>query len=242
MEKYPLPIFSKFKNSYDLVLKNNKPINSDCANYFHLRLKEKTGINVLASRVSAIELQISIYLWIDYNESSERFMRGRLYHHMSAQTDNEIMNDILSCLKDVAEKYKFKLPKVRIGNNIYLPPPLSITVISLPLTIKIDILWDSAQEITKMLKEQYPEYNVVCIIGTEKWDHSDDNHMFLFLKSHEIDKARDNGDLESIKEKSFEIIKKYDTAHMITRENYRPFIKSRDKYSSEKLRNLFQMN
>jgi len=224
---------------------------SPCAEIFHRNLKEKAGIEAVATfAYGNLKLfpQIQLYVWVKDSEAAEQILKNTPYQ--SCRSDHPLFRTVMECLfdalqeegnqafADISELWeKQQLNDANGENQIYV----SITLLSYIRCYTDDLLGAAADAVSQAFAEHFPSYeNLECFaFSLENFSAEggrlSHNHLYLFMTPQDQERAEDSGDVEKMRKLAYDIVSEKDIYGYITYEDYMPQVTNRRMLTGEQI-------
>ncbi len=220
---------------------------SRCAEIFHRRLKEVTGIDAIASFVygnAESVSQIILKIWVKDSPASETLLNNspyRNYCDSSAPLFRSIINCLLFALSEdnnpamsVVCALWDKQQACDAGGEKRIF--FGIDVFSYLRCYLDELMGRTKADITRAFGERFPDYlDLECCSFSLKAGPTAHDHLYLFLTPDDMDRAMTSGDAEEMRKTAYDIISGYDVFGLLSYGNYVPQIESRRALTSEQL-------
>lgn len=219
---------------------------SPCAEIFNHNLKERAGIEAVATYVAGdlkLYPQMQIYVWVKDSAVTEQILQNTPYQscsrkHPLFRTIIECLTDALqeddnNALADVSDLWRMQQENdVNGEEKIYV----SVTLLSY-LRCYTDQVFDAtSNEISQIFAEHFPSYETIsCSALSLENGPLAHNHLYLFFTPKDQERAEASGDIEKMKRLAYDIIRKKDVLDYISYETYVPQITNRRKLTSEQI-------
>lgn len=219
---------------------------SPCAEKFHRKLKEKAGIEAVASfAYGDLKLypQMQLYVWVQDSEATEQILQNTPYQ--SCSRNHPLFQTIIECLIDALVEDKnrmlasvfdlWNLQQINDANGedkIYV----SVTLLSYLRCYTDDVLGATKNEVSEIISEHFPYYEkLTCGSFSLESGPLAHNHLYLFFTPEDQKRAEVSGDIEKMKQLAYDIIRTKDVHGYIAYEAYAPQIVNRRQLTSEQL-------
>ncbi len=219
---------------------------SPCAEIFHRNLKEKAGIEAVATfAYGNLKLypQIQLYVWVQDSAATEQILQNTPYQ--SCSRNHPLFRSIIECLidalgeddnqafADVSDLWKTQQASDANGKDkIYI----SVTLRSYLRCYADDVFGATKNEVSEALAEHFPSYEkLTCGSFSLESGPLAHNHLYLFFTPNDQKRAEASGDVEKMKKLAYNIIKMKDVLGYISYEAYTPQIANRRQLTSEQL-------
>ena len=219
---------------------------SPCAEKFHRKLKEKAGIEAVASfAYGDLKLypQMQLYVWVQDSATTEQILQNAPYQ--SCSRNHPLFQTIIECLIDalgedgnkvlasVSDLWNMQQISDANGEDkIYV----SVTLLSYLRCYKDDVFGATKNEISKAFAEHFPSYEkLTCGSFSLESGPLAHNHLYLFFTPEDQKRAESSGDIEKMKRLSYDIIRTKDVHGYISYESYAPQIVNHRQLTSEQL-------
>ena len=219
---------------------------SSCAKKFHEYLKQKTGIEVVATfAYGNLEVfpQMQLYLWVRDTFASEQILQN--FSCQSCHHDHPLFQSIMECLiealrqdrnaalADVLNLLKMQQTDDASGQKqIYI----QIELRSYLRCYTDDLLGATRDAVSQILTKNFPNYeHLQCCAYSMQNGSLAHNHLYLFQTPQDKEKASNSGDIEKMRKLAYDIIRAKDVHGYVSYDTYVPQIVSRRELSSEQL-------
>ena len=219
---------------------------SPCAEIFHRNLKEKAGIEVVASfAYGDIKLYpaIELFLWVQDSDATEQILKNTPYQHFTRT--NPLVKAIIECLIDALEEdknqtlssicdlWRMQQENDSIGEDkIYV----SVTLLSYWRSYTDELFGATKMEITSAFAKHFPSYEkLTCNAFSLASGPHAHNHLYLFFTPEDQKRAEASGYIEKMKRLAYDIIKTKDIHEYVSYESYAPHFTNRRQLTREQL-------
>ena len=219
---------------------------SPCAEIFHRNLKEKAGIEAVASfAYGDLKLypQMQLYVWVQDSSATEQILQNTPYQ--SCSRNHPLFQTVIECLIDALVEDKnrmlasvfdlWNLQQINDANGedkIYV----SVTLLSYLRCYTDELFGASKMEITSAFAKHFPSYEkLTCNAFSLASGPHAHNHLYLFFTPEDQKRAEVSGDIEKMKRLAYDIIKTKDVLGYISYEAYAPQITNLRKLTSEQI-------
>ncbi len=219
---------------------------SPCAEIFHRNLKEKAGIEAVATfAYGDLKLypQMQLYVWVQDSAVTEQILQNTSYH--SCGRNHPLFPTIIECLIDALQEDGnqvlasvsdlWNMQQVNDANGeekIYV----SITLRSYLRCYTDDVFGTTENEVSEAFAEHFPSYEkLTCGSYSLESGPLAHNHLYLFFTPEDQKRAEASGDIEKMRKLAYDIIKAKDVLGYISYETYAPQITNRSELTSEQL-------
>ncbi len=217
-----------------------------CAEKFHRYLKEKTGIDAVATFAYgslAVFPQMQLYLWVMDSVVTEQILQNT--PHCPCRRDHPLFRLIIGCLldalredgnkalADVSKLWDMQQTNDAGGEKqIYV----SITLLSYLRCYTDDLFGATKDAVTHTLTEQFPTYErFLCGAYSLESGPLAHNHLYLFMTPQDQEKATASGDIEKMRKLAYDIIRARDVHGYVPYEVYTPQIANRRELTSDQI-------
>lgn len=219
---------------------------SPCAEKFHHNLKEKVGIQAVATYVGGdlkLYPQIQLYVWVKDSAVTEQILQNTPYQSCSRK--HPLFQAIVECLIDALQDDN-NAALVKISNlwemqqkndsngedKIYV----SVMLLSYLRCYTDQVFGTTSNEISQMFTEHFPSYpNLMCSALSLESGPLAHNHLYLFFTPKDQERAETSGDIEKMKRLAYDAIRAKDVLGYISYEAYAPQITNRRKLTSDQI-------
>ena len=217
-----------------------------CAQKFHRYLKERAGIEAVATfAYGNLDMfpQMQLYLWVKDSAVTEQILQSTPYQ--PCHRDHLLFQSIMDCLldalretdiqafKNVSSLWKMhQTSDAREQNRIYV----SITLLSYLRCYMDDLFGATREDVSRALAESFPTYeHFMCGAYSLEVDSLAHKHLYLFMTPEDREKAEKSGDIEKMRRIAYQIVHKRDLLGLVPYDMYMPQIANRRELTSEQL-------
>lgn len=219
---------------------------SPCAQKFHSYLKEKAGIEAVATfAYGNLDMfpQMQLYIYVNDSAVTEQILKNT--PHQSCPRHHPLFQTIMDCLlKALCENDHQTLETVSSlwtrqqvndasgEERIYV----SITLRSYLRCYMDELFGATRDEISQVLAECFPQYkHFMCSAYSLEAGPLAHNHLYLFMTPEDLEKAKASGDIEKMRRMAYDIIHPKDVFGYVPYDIYSPQIASRRELTTEQL-------
>lgn len=219
---------------------------SRCAGIFHQKLKEKAGIETVATfAYGNLKLfpQMQLYVWVQDSAVTEQILQNTPYQ--SCRRDHPLFLSVIDCLLDALQEDDNQAladisalwdmqqtNDVKGEDKIYI----SITFLSYVRCYTDELFGTTKNKVSEAFTEYFPSYNnLICGSFSLENGPLSHNHLYLFMTPQDQERAETSGDVEKMRKLAYDIIRAEDIYGYIPYEKYIPQITNRRELTTEQI-------
>lgn len=219
---------------------------SMCAKLFHQNLKEKAGIEAVATfAYGNLKLfpQMQLYVWVQDSAITEQILQNTPYQ--SCRRDHPLFQSVVECLLDALQEADSKTladisalwdmqqtNDAKGEDKIYI----GITFLSYIRCYTDELFGITKKSVSQAFTKSFPSYdNLMCGSFSLRNGPLAHNHLYLFMTPQDQERAEISGDVEKMRKLAYDIIKPKDIHGYIPYEKYIPQITNRRELTTEQI-------
>ncbi len=219
---------------------------SRCAEIFHQKLKEKAGIEAVATfAYGDLKLfsQMQLFVWVQDSAAAEQILQNTPYQ--SCRRDHPLFQTVIDCLlhalqeddnqalTDISGLWDMQqLSDANGEDKIYI----SMTFLSYVRCYIDELLGATKEKVSQVFSEHFPSYDrLMCGSFSLEPGPLAHNHLYLFMTPQDQKRAETSGDIEKMRKLAYDVIRAEDVYGHIPYEMYTPQITNRRELTSDQI-------